>query len=632
MPTMWGRAEADRRQIGAWEFELRGDELADIRRSGRRVLRSIRAVVRDRDWNTADLVVDRVTATETSLMLHVRTADERMPLSGVVRAEVRGESLRVLCDLEAASPLETNRTGLVALIPPGAAGAGLSVAHSTGRVSDTALPVAISPHQPVFDIAGLRWRDDGVEIGLAFDGDVFEMEDQRNWTDASFKVYSRPLALPFPYEVGAGERVRQAITVTADLMANTAVVATSDAALMADAAAGGHGTEDALIELRRAGAFPEIGLSASTAPGPAPAPAHVGRGDAASTLVELDLAWPGWPAALERAASEGPPLDVRLVLPAEAGVSDDADAAIAASLSDAVTALARHRVARVAAFQPSGPARHISDEATVALLRGALDQSGLAVPIVGGARSHFTELNREHHRLPRHLAGLTFSVTPLFHSRDTEQLVESLAMQRLVATQAVEIGGGVPVHVGPVSLRPHFNDVATTAPPRPAASDLSAGYGTHLTDADDPRQRSPELAAWTIASAAALAVRGVASLTFFESWGPRGILAADGTALPVAEAIAALTALAGGELLSGSSPDGLVWAVGAERHGQVTVLAANLDTRPRTITVTTPAALPATPAALSPAALPATPAALSLAPVMLSPVMLSPGTWSRSRL
>ncbi|POX67914.1 hypothetical protein C3481_06975 [Microbacterium sp. Ru50] len=591
---MWGRDAADRRRIGAWEFELRVDEFADIRRDGRRVLRSIRAVVRDRDWNTLDLVVDRVTAGETSLTMHVRTGDERMPLSGVVRAEVRGESLRVLCDLEAATPIETNRTGLVALIPPSAAGAGLSVTHSTGGVSQTALPVAISPHQPVLDIAGLRWRDGGVDVGLAFDGDVFEMEDQRNWTDASFKVYSRPLALPFPYPVAAGERVRQQITVTAEAAPTRGAAPTEDSAAESDVIG------DAVIELRRAGTFPAIGLSASTAPDPAPA--GIGSVAAATTLVELDLAWPGWPAALERAASEGPPLDVRFVLPAEAGVSGDADAAITAALSDAVAALADRDVSRVAAFQPTGAARHVADEAAAAMLRGALERSRRTVPVVGGVRSHFTELNREQHRLPRGLAGLTFSVTPLFHSRDTEQLVESLAMQRLVATQAVEIGGGVPVHVGPVTLRPHFNDVATTAPPRPAASDLSAGYGTHLTDADDPRQHAAELAAWTIASAAALAVPGVASLTFFESWGPRGILDSDGTALPVAEAIAALAGLAGGELLSGSSPDGLVWAVGAERRGEITVLAANLDTRPRTLTVTTP-----------------TPISLTL----------SPGTWSR---
>ena len=38
------------------------------------------------------------------------------------------------------------------------------------------------------------------------EGDTWEMEDHRNWTDASFKTYVRPLALPWPYTLKAGER------------------------------------------------------------------------------------------------------------------------------------------------------------------------------------------------------------------------------------------------------------------------------------------------------------------------------------------------------------------------------------------------------------------------------------------
>ncbi|MEH3089354.1 MAG: hypothetical protein PGN24_07070 [Microbacterium arborescens] len=578
--TAWGRDGIDRRRLGAWEFELRGDELADIRLGGRRVLRSVRAVVRDRDWNTIDLAVDRVTAGEASLTLHVRSVGAGASIRGIVRAETRGGALRVLCDLESAEPFETNRTGLVALIPPAAAGAALATGHADGSASESVLPVAISPHQPVRDIATLRWSDDGLAIGLAFDGDVFEMEDQRNWTDASFKVYSRPLALPFPYALAAGERVMQAITLTADVVGPPAAAADSE------------------IVPRAGGIFPAIGLGTSTAPDPAPAGAAggaavgaAGPALAATTLVELDLGWSGWPAALDRAAAAGVPLDVRIVLPVEIDAATVPSAAHD-ELARAVAILRAHPVARVTAFQPTGPARHVSDAAAIALLRAAMHTGGLDAPVVGGTRAHFTELNREHHRLPAGLAGIVHSITPLFHSRDTEQLVESLAMQRLVATQAVELAAGAPVHIGPISLRPHVNDVATTAPPRPAASDLSHGYGTHLTDADDPRQSAPELAAWTIASAAALAVHGVASLTYFERWGPRGIVDASGDPMPVAEAIAALASLAGRELLSGASPDGLVWAVGAagavaDRETEPTLLVANLDDVPRTVAVVT---------------------------------------------
>ena len=46
------------------------------------------------------------------------------------------------------------------------------------------------------------------------EGDTYEMEDQRNWTDASYKTYVRPLARPWPYTLDAGARLDQAVTLT----------------------------------------------------------------------------------------------------------------------------------------------------------------------------------------------------------------------------------------------------------------------------------------------------------------------------------------------------------------------------------------------------------------------------------
>jgi hypothetical protein len=39
------------------------------------------------------------------------------------------------------------------------------------------------------------------------------MEDQRNWTDASFKSYGTPLELPHPVEISEGTRVKQSVSV-----------------------------------------------------------------------------------------------------------------------------------------------------------------------------------------------------------------------------------------------------------------------------------------------------------------------------------------------------------------------------------------------------------------------------------
>ena len=37
-----------------------------------------------------------------------------------------------------------------------------------------------------------------VAITIRFEGEVFEMEDQRNWTDASFKTYAHHSPVPTP--------------------------------------------------------------------------------------------------------------------------------------------------------------------------------------------------------------------------------------------------------------------------------------------------------------------------------------------------------------------------------------------------------------------------------------------------
>lgn len=40
------------------------------------------------------------------------------------------------------------------------------------------------------------------------------MEDQRNWTDSSFKTYCTPPQLPYPGKVAAGTRISQTVRLT----------------------------------------------------------------------------------------------------------------------------------------------------------------------------------------------------------------------------------------------------------------------------------------------------------------------------------------------------------------------------------------------------------------------------------
>src|SRR6476660_4066306 len=119
---------------GRWAFELRDDEFADLTYDGRRVLRSIRAVVRDRDWNTAEWVVEQILERDTTLELVVHTEGHGAELRGTVRVDATDDLLVVSLDAVSATAFQTNRTGLVVLHPPRIAGSALTIAHSDSSV------------------------------------------------------------------------------------------------------------------------------------------------------------------------------------------------------------------------------------------------------------------------------------------------------------------------------------------------------------------------------------------------------------------------------------------------------------------------------------------------------------------
>jgi hypothetical protein len=549
--TAWGNSEPDSHvwTSGPWRVEVRGDELADIRYAGRPVLRSVRGVARDQDWETVPVAVREVVETDDGLDLTLDLVGLGADIDGRLGMRADPRTLSVTFDAYLRTSFRRSRIGIVVLQPASLAGTPMTVTSPSGAVVATRFPTELLPHQPALDIAGLAWESDGLSTALAFTGDVFEIEDQRNWTDGSFKTYSTPLSLPFPVPVEAGHEVHQSVTIRC--------------------------TQHASVTLREAGRrWPAIGLGASTAAGTSPVivalpVAHVG--------VELDAGSRLWAAALGRAAAEaaGRPLDVRVV-------ADRAE-----QLAPVLDALAGHDVVRLAVYD-----RH--SQVTEAPLWEALNEGattrGLTAERHGGSRSHFTELSRARDRLPATLPGLSFALTPQMHATERAQLVESVPMQELVTAAAADLAGGRPVHVGPLTLRQRYPTAAATAPEPDQRTDVTEGYGAeHVPGATDPRQAAPALAAWTLAAGIAHARGGAASLTLFETWGPRGVVDAEGTPYPVAEAVAWLAEAHGAELWSSerpSAPD--LWVAGAQSGSGTTLLVANLSDVPLVVTVTAP--------------------------------------------
>lgn len=552
-------------RTGSWSFAQGTGEITTITFAGVPVLRGIQTIARDADWGTLSWLAEEPalsgTGATSTLRVGLRSSDQS--LAGSMVISVEPTHLCVTCDLVAQRDLMTNRTGLVVLHHPDLAGQPLTVVHPDGSTSALSFPSSIAPFQPAFDVAGYHWEHNGHEIELAFEGDVFEMEDQRNWTDASFKTYSRPLSAPFPYRVRAGEHIVNSVRVSVHSAQQEHRHRLASSALPRYE-----------VELVEEGEMPLFALGASTAPDPQPAlPGSVAT---APLLVELDLASTNWRAALDRACRTARSLDVRLI-------ASDTDSVTSPYLQEAISRLAQCEDAGIA-IERIGLFSSTTHGATTALadcLITLRDSAHRSWRMIGGTRAHFTELNREHPSMALNVDEIGFSSTPLFHQESTGQIIDAIAMQRITARQAVTIsrslpGPARPIVVGPITLRPRFNNVATRTQPAPVRADLHDGYGAEFAGTNDRRQAADELAAWLVSSAAAFAVPGVRSITFFEQWGPRGLVDARGVPFPLADAFREVSALRGALLWSERTTEP-VWALGSRTTDDERVLVANLS-------------------------------------------------------
>ena len=437
---------------------------------------------------------------DSTLTLHVRSDGLGSSFAGVVRVEARAGRLRRALRSRVGARVRrpTGPDSSCCTRPSSPASELRGDSRRRAVEASHASRAAISPHQPVFDIAAPRVaRTTGSRSTCAFDGRRVRDGGSAQLVGCLVQDVQPPARPPV-------SRTRSTPA--------SAYARRCDRRPRGRDARGRQPAPMSRIELRRGGPFPEIlvgggdGARSCCRPALPIAPSGV--------LVELDLGSPNWRAALDRAPARAVlPLDVRVIAAGRAADSTRSRDAGRALLS----ATCRHRCGS-RAFDP---VLHVTDAAAAGCdCAQRSDAAGVDVPVIGGralalhrvqprARAHPARSRR--HRV-RHDAAL-----PLARHRAARRVRRHAASDRSADGRD---GRRTPVHIGPVTLRPRFNDVAT-APSRCRRATTSAeGYGAEFTGAVDPRQSAPELAAWTVASAAALAVPGVASIAWFEEWGP----------------------------------------------------------------------------------------------------------------
>lgn len=531
----WGEAGPPpvprRITAGPLAFDLCGADVENVRYGGVDVLRALRMVVRDRNWGTVPGRVERAEVSGPVVSLRVRHGDDfawtgRLEASpGGLTASFEGEALREFA---------RNRIGWCLLHPLALAGTAVEVETPGGAVREGTFPERISPHQPLRDIRALRYAYGGATVEIAFAGDVFETEDQRNWTDASYKTYSTPLDLPFPVTLGPGERVAQRVTIR----------------VTGDPAPAAPPPEDRVVIGEPGAPLPPIGFTVPHAPGPAER-ARLDAVRPAFLHVELD-ADGAWRPALDAASAEA----ARLGVPLRAAV-------FTSSADRLPPVLAALRAAPVAAVAAYDAATHVTTPELARVVAGELP----GIRLGGGTRAHFAELNRATDLPLDRLDEVGYSIAAQMHAEDRASVRETLQAQPVTVRDARRIAGGKPVVVGPVGFRPRFNAVATDA------------GGPAITE--DPRRASVFGAAWTVGTLAALSSADAVILY------PAGGLGGD-PPYPLWTVLAAMAKLPGARVRDVRTPPGIA-ALALHADAGDLLLVANLRDTPADLGLGEPA-------------------------------------------
>jgi hypothetical protein len=482
-------------------------ELRWARYGDREVLRGIYAAVRTSEWATVPAVLEglRVEAESDHFALSFHARHRQGPvwfewegrLTGSAEGHVRFEM-----DGLARSTFLRNRIGLCVLHPvEECAGAACAVETADGASTGDAFPRLVSPHQPFLGVRAIRHEvEPGLEAEVRLEGEVFETEDQRNWSDASFKTYSTPLALPLPVEVGEGERIRQSVTLVLHGAPGPKTV--SRGWLSGDVVG-------VAVEAETSRPWPRLGLGLGESSLPPDAAGRLRALGPSHLRVDVRPSEGGWRDRLARAAGVaqacGTGLEVATFVSA---------ARSAGELAEVAEAL-RRAGASVDAWLVFDAATRTTTPELAAQARERL-VADIPSPLLGGGTdAFFAELNRDR-AAAEGLDLVSFSLSPQVHAFDDATLVENTTSLGWMADTVRGFAPDARLGISPVTLLP-----------RPAT---------------DPRKRTFFGAGWTLGLVAAAAEAGFARLTLFEVHGPGGVME-KGRLLPAGQILAELAAL-----------------------------------------------------------------------------------------
>jgi D-apionolactonase len=464
------------------------------------IVRMIYSAVRDHNWGTIEpeIIAENIEETEWGFRVEVRLKYQKHDIDFEAHYIILGEENQLFFEMqgEAKSTFLSNRTGFCVLHPiKECEGKTCTVLHPNGIYEKTIFPEFVSPVQPMMNISAMEWEtENGVSAKLSFTGDIFEMEDQRNWTDASFKTYCRPLSMPFPFEIKKGEKLQQKIVleIWGELQneINDNIYSFS-------------------FDKNNTFKIPEIGIGATSRN----EPLENTESELLKKLplkhlhAEIKLFEKSWKLVLAKEIAESTLLELPLFLVMY----------FSEKFEDEIKEVRlnfQNQKIKIKYILVVGK-NHLPDDLIFDAVFDELKTIFPETKIGAGVNAYFAELNRNR---PQSLNAefISFTICPQIHAFDNATMLENLEAQKYVVETARKLFPEKPVFVSPVTLKQRFNVVATCTEPAPATGELPSQVYT--------RQNSDFAAQWLICSLKYLAQSGTHLITYFESVGWRGFI------------------------------------------------------------------------------------------------------------
>ncbi len=528
-------AETERIQVGALSFSLETGALRHIRVGDEEIIRGISFLARDRDWGTLvpqlECLGREVTADHVQVRLQATYENSGAQLIVDLTIEADPNALSFRAVGTALGDFETNRAGFTVLHPAALAGCPIEIRHSDGTVSDTAFPGHIDPWQPFMDISRMTHQAGGLKVACTLDGDTFETEDQRQWGDASFKTYNRPLAKPWPYLVQDGTRLEQSVTLSWKPCASVPA----------------RWRPDRPQALAR---FPETAVlvTAADVERAISTPSDIRDVGPQRLLCSMDEtlgAFDSQCAAFGMLQNGFPDLtfDLEAICRFDQAPPEAALERLRRSMSAAGFSPASILVCPSVDRQSTPPGSDWPPCPPLSEIHAASAEIFSDLQRGGGMVTFFPELNRK--RPPVELLDfVSHALCPIVHAADDLSVMETLEAIPHITASVRHIIGDTPYRIGPSTLAMRHNPYGSGTIPNPDRDRVC------MAD-DDPRHEAAFGAAYVIGLACALAGSGISVWTPAELYGPRGLRG------PIKAAVTTLASLSQATILGAEIEDGL---------------------------------------------------------------------------